>query len=212
MAGAMLLYNVMIKIFEDVDINPDTVQKDPKTRLAELFSMMSWTAPRYKQEQSNLADRGPLMVRILGNNMELLGIGYGKQAEAEAQAAEHALKTLAQKGITRERAEERMRRQREENDPKFNDQLAVMNRAIGRYNEKAKQRRENPIEGHRFSTPVRRRGVSGPVFTVNLEIGYLEPLSKTVIWREMTTATRPTVREAQTETMNMFTKQLERTQ
>lgn len=134
--GYIYCFNLINRIFKDIVIVLEDIQKDPVTLLKERFEKLGWGAPQYITKNSDNPRLGGVKIEIKdGSKGTLLGIGYGSKNEAEAAAAQNALQKIEEKGYTLEYADElKLERQRTRN-PEFEKQYRRVEAAIVKLNE-----------------------------------------------------------------------------
>ena len=199
MVGSVYVYRLMMAIFMDVDLNPDKIQKDAKSRLNELYTMKGWKLPKFEYSQSTDPRQPGFLVRIINQQGIVLGQGFGQKDKAEGEASEQVLDTFAKQGVTIESTREELQRYRAENDPKYNEQMARLQNAIQEYNKRAMIKKQSTIEKYQFTHPQTSKGKSGKtVYSVDIEVGQRPYKDAKIQWRLLVPrVTEERVRDAQ---------------
>lgn len=207
--GSIYCRNLITEIFNTVPISPEDIQKDPKTRLKELFEKLGWGEPSYVTKNSDDPRQGEYRVDIRNRTTgALLGTGYGSSKKAEAQAAENALNKLAEEGVTLEFADkEKLERQRVRN-PAFDQQYRRVEMAIEKLNAKAKAQGKVHISNFKIS-PVESHKVPGGFrYTFAIDVAFEGPDGK-LQWRKTQQYTGDDSDQTKIEVMKRFADQNE---
>lgn len=138
--GFVYVSNVLTDYLDSIPIDLESIQRDPITKLKETFEKMGWGTPNYVKSNTDNPQLGEIKFVIRGRTGEELGVGYGSEKRAKAAAAEDALRSLEEKGITEEVAERvKLENQRSRNAD-FNRQYVRVERAIDTLNDMARKR------------------------------------------------------------------------
>ena len=181
--GYIYCFNLINLIFNDIPIILEQIQKDPITLLKERFEKLGWGAPQYTNKNSDDPRLGEKKVEIRGGRTgDLLGVGYGSQAKAEAAAAQNALDKLDQAGITLEYADnERLERQRIRS-PEFDKQYRRVQAAIDKLNIAARSQGKVTISDFKIFQVESHRVTGGQRYTYGINVAYQGTDGK-LVWK-----------------------------
>lgn len=205
--GYIFCYNLLREIFGQIPIRFDEIRQDVITQLKEIHDKMAWGQPQVVPVKNDRPELGEYKIEIRALNGEVLGTGYGSRDEAERRATEVALQKLAQRGITRETADERKLEKAKLNNPQFELQYRRLEKAIERLNQYSTAAgRANIIEFKVVNKSSVRTG-KGYRYTVGIEGLYRSP-SGTSEWSTIDQYTGDDNAQARIELMKQFADKL----
>lgn len=197
--GYIYCYNLLDHIFNPIKIDLATLQKDPVTRLKEIYDKMAWGEPSYNVEMSDNPQFEQMSIIRQAQTGVILGKGYGSiKSRAEEAAAEEALKTLSLEGITAETANnQKMERQRA-NNPDYDHQYQRVEKAIEDLNESAAKAGKVKIIQFNVSTSGNGNGS----FSSFLKVAFMQ--KGALVWRDMSQAVGSDSNRTKIEAMKKF--------
>lgn len=179
--GVIYVTSLLMKLFQNEQVDPEKIQKDEVTQLKELFDKMRWGNPVYKRENSNKPYLGEFKVEVRGATGKVLGVGYGSYKKSKLRAAKDARDNLSKEGITVEFADKAKLETAIRTDPEFAKQNQRFEDAIKKINERLVAQGRLSIVKHKFTNV--QTGTQGR-FGVNLDVAYTGPDGK-LAWTTM---------------------------
>jgi dsRNA-specific ribonuclease len=170
--GPVYIFNMLVKLFEDVEINLEDVRRDVITELKEIYEKMGWGAPFYDTQESDNPQLGPKKTEIRSRTGIVLGVGYGNTDISKFEAAKQALETLSSEGVTWESADKAKLERTRERNRDFDEQYQRVEAAMKKFNEKA--RALGKVHANSFKLMnIDNRKVGGRMrYTYSLQLSY----------------------------------------
>lgn len=142
-AGAGLAYNLLVSLYENVEVDWSITLGNPKTRVKEIFEAMNWIDPKLQQkvpEEVNEDGKGNVIFSVLFNSIamnQLRAFGISVTSQIVATAIEStkkkasdaayvlAVRNLENMGITKEWVSQ-LRETRERENPELVPYIAAI--------------------------------------------------------------------------------------
>jgi dsRNA-specific ribonuclease len=203
--GYIYCFNLITKIFNEIPIVLEDVQKDSITLLKELFDKLGWGAVKYDYSDSDYPQLGKKKAIVSNEKTNtLLGVGYGPdQPDAKAAAAQNALEKLNKEGITQEYAEENILERQRTLKPEFDKQYLRVQEAIKVLNKESQKRGKVQIRDFKIVAVESHEVTGGRRYTFGINVEYQEPNGK-VAWKIIDKWTGNSQDSAKIELMKRF--------
>ena len=178
--GYSYCYNLIAILFQNIQININTIKQDPKTRLKNLYDKLDWGPVNYVDKLID-PKTGEYLVELRSPTGNLLGSSRGKKNRAKFRVAEQALETLKKLGMTEEKAETMKIERSRKKSPEFDEQYRRATKALQEYNKIATQENGLPASDFRLTEQTLNR-VNGIMrYSVILELKFME--KGTPVWK-----------------------------
>lgn len=182
-AGSSGVYNLIVSLFQEVEINIEEVNRDDKTMLKEIYDKLNWGTPQYIVAASDRIDVGPYKVTIITSMGQVLGTGYGSEKEASFTAATQALAFLKEQGVDWETADAERIKKLRQRVPEYNYEYTRMEKAFERLKELAKKTRRAPPQEFKIVKVEERKTPQGFRYTYAIRVSFKD--GNRVAWRNM---------------------------
>ena len=170
--GNTYVLNFISSIFNEIPLSLDEVERDPPSNLKELFDKKKWGDVRYQVENSDRPDVGPKKIVIRDRQGGVLGIGYGKEAQAKNQAASEALQKLAEQGVTRESADQEQLETKRRQSSAFDEQYRRVEASIKKLNQMAASRGQAQATEFKMNSDGSTKNGSNTLYSFSLNLAY----------------------------------------
>jgi len=202
--GDIYLYNFLIHLFNPVELSLSEVSRDSKSKLKELYDKKGWGEVKYIIENSDRIDRSGQKITILSQTGHSLGVGYGRQTEAEQEAAQQALNELSQKGININTVQQEQIESKLRNDANYQAAHRQVTLAMNKLNDIAKQKGKVQFTTFKIvHSPVPN---NKDLVTYSLEFGY--PDGDQIKWKPLAQETGNKSTTRQIQLMNNFSSRV----
>ena len=205
--GYLYAFNILIYLFQNVNLDPSRIEKDDITKLKEIFDKLEWGQPNYVVVQSENPTLGQYRATVSGSNRRVLGSGYGPtQDKSRSRAAKAALVQLASEGTTLETAERIKLERTLRTNPAYARQNERLEKAIANFSAEAVRRGKAPIKDFRiYNVNTERTGKSAR-YTVGLQVSAVSD-DGTVSWYTIKQLTGDDNNETKIKLMKEFADQ-----
>jgi len=156
--GTVYSYNFITALFNQVDIDLDNLEKDPKSRIKQIFDNLHWKVEYESVNADNLAS-GDMKTILKNQAGEVFGIGYGSKEESKTNAALDAIENLRKRGITEEDSRKHNRELKEKYSKLIDTLTLNIDKVLSSYNTNLKGNSQ-PIARYRVDMDKNNQSAS----------------------------------------------------
>lgn len=182
-AGASCVFNLILALFEKVEIDLDKLDRDDKTMLKEIYDKLGWGKPIYSVNLSDRPDLGTHRAIVVSQVGDTIGVGYGCEKKASFEAAAQALIYLKEEGFDWESADKMKLESNRRRLPEFNKQYARLEKAFDKLVALAKRYNKPPPTEFKLIKVEERREGRGSRYTFVIRMSFSQRGG--TIWRDV---------------------------